>query len=226
MMSKIVMALSGGLDSAVMLGKFCAEGHDVTVFHFQYGSKHNPYEKDAAQALANFYGKQLFQCDLSAVVGNFKSNLLAGQGDVPEGHYEAESMRQTVVPGRNLLFIACLAGYAESIGADLVALGVHAGDHYIYPDCRPEFISSAAGTVYLSSDGKISIATPFKAIDKTAIVRVGMRYMTPFSLTRTCYKPQSRACGKCGSCQERLTAFAAVGMDDPIPYESRELIPK
>ena len=191
---------------------------------FQYGSRHNIYEKQAAQKVADFYQIHHKIIDLTSFMCDFNSALMKSGENLPHGHYEEESMRKTVVPGRNLIFTSILAGIAESVGAKSIALGVHAGDHFIYPDCRPEFIYSAQKTIGLSSDGKVNISAPYLDKTKDEIVAVGLHLGVPFELTRTCYADQIIACGKCGSCQERLTAFKANGMEDPLMYESRELI--
>jgi 7-cyano-7-deazaguanine synthase len=163
----------------------------------------------------------LHEFNLTDAFGDFNSNLLKSGGDIPEGHYEEESMKLTVVPGRNLIFSAIMAGLAESIGAEDIALGVHSGDHAIYPDCRPDFIISLAETVKASSDGKVKVRTPLLFEDKTSILRIGhsLNPPVPYKLTRTCYKDQELSCGKCGSCQERLEAFGKLGIKDPIDYE-------
>lgn len=218
------MGLSGGMDSVTLLAHLLHEGYDVFACIFSYGSKHNVYENKAARNVIEYYQKQgapvreVF-LDISGVTTLFKSDLLLSGGEIPEGHYEAESMKSTVVPGRNLIFTSIMAGLAESVGAVAVALGVHSGDHHIYPDCRPEFIKSADTTVYLSSDKKVQIVTPFTNYTKLGILRVGYNLFVPYELTRTCYKNQELSCGKCGSCQERLEAFALFGKTDPIQYE-------
>jgi 7-cyano-7-deazaguanine synthase len=230
---KTVLALSGGLDSTTLLLYLLNMGHEVFPLSFQYGSKHNSYERKAVskvyRALAS--NKQVYTpavLDLFPVFANLPINstlLLSGE-DVPEGHYEEESMRKTVVPGRNLIFASILASYAEAVGADIVSLGVHAGDHHIYPDCRPYFIGSLNQTILASTDRKVYVFAPFLDNTKEMIVKIGLEMGVPFELTRTCYKDQEIACGKCGSCQERLEAFALNNARDPLEYEIRELLPK
>jgi 7-cyano-7-deazaguanine synthase len=116
-----------------------------------------------------------------------------------------------------------MAGLAESVGAEKVALGVHSGDHFIYPDCRTEFIKALDTTIFLSSDRKVEITAPLANENKFSILQMGYKLPipVPYSLTRTCYKDQPISCGKCGSCNERLEAFEAMGIDDPIKYECR-----
>jgi 7-cyano-7-deazaguanine synthase len=226
--NKVVMGLSGGMDSSTLLGYLLREDKEVHCCIFTYGSKHNKYENSAASNVAEFYQKLgcsvfIHRFDFSHLTTDFKSDLLQSGGDIPEGHYNDENMRSTVVPGRNLIFLSIMAGLAESIGAGTIALGVHAGDHHIYPDCRAEFIKAADLAVYLSSDKKVAVVAPFQSLDKAGILRIGygIGYGTgivPYVLTRTCYKDQERSCGKCGSCQERLEAFKLIGKIDPIVY--------
>jgi 7-cyano-7-deazaguanine synthase len=225
-MKKIVMGLSGGMDSTTLLGILLSEGYEVHTCTFMYGSKHNSYEFNAVNKIINFYKERnhpIFSkhFNLTAAFQGFESALLISGEDIPEGHYEAESMKKTVVPGRNMIFASIMAGLAESIGAEAIALGVHQGDHHIYPDCRKEFIKAFDSAVYLSSDHKVSIYTPLINDTKSSILVKGytLELIPPYELTRTCYKNQTLSCGKCGSCQERLEAFNNIHIIDPIEYE-------
>jgi len=222
MRTKAVLSLSGGLDSTTLLAWMLKEmKFDVVPVSFNYGSKHGEYELDAAKKIVTHYGLLCpwYIFDLKDVFTFFKSNLLRGGGLIPEGHYEAESMKQTVVPGRNLIFASVLTGLAQTIGASVVALGVHAGDHAIYPDCRPNFIQHLRATVEEATEGQVSVITPFLQWSKIDIVAQGLRLKVPYQLTRTCYKEQDVACGRCGSCVERREAFVKNHAIDPIAYE-------
>ena len=229
-MRKVVMGLSGGMDSATLLGLLLNQGAEVHCCSFYYGSKHNVYERKAAAKLILHYTKMGFpvrwyEIDLTEAFKNFSSNLLLSGGDIPEGHYNDENMKVTMVPGRNMIFSAIMAGLAESVGATTIALGVHAGDHHIYPDCRAEFIKALDSAIYLSSDRKVSVITPLLEYDKAGILMMGYSDFVnkvPYQLTRTCYKDQELSCGKCGSCRERLEAFEHLMIEDPIPYEKHE----
>lgn len=223
---KAVMGLSGGMDSSTLLGWLLREGYEVHACLFRYGSKHNEYEHKAALQILDFYQQKghlvaAHPFNFSNLTGEFKSDLLLSGGDIPEGHFNDEVMKRTVVPGRNLMFISIMAGLAESIGAGVIALGVHAGDHFIYPDCREEFIQSASLTVFLSTDRKVRVIAPFQHLEKSGILLRGhnLSPRVPYELTRTCYKDQNVSCGKCGSCRERLEAFNLIGIPDPIVYE-------
>lgn len=217
---KAILALSGGMDSATVLGWLLKMGYEVECYSFTYGSKHNQWEFISAQEIAAFYGLELHgPIDLSNIMSSFKSNLLKGQGEIPEGHYEDATMSQTVVPGRNIIFLSILAGLAWSKGASKIALGIHQGDHAIYPDCRVEFYEAMKKAISTGTDNNVDdIIAPFLYTDKTGILDWGLKNRVPYHLTRTCYKDQPISCGKCGSCTERLVAFASAGVPDPIVY--------
>jgi 7-cyano-7-deazaguanine synthase len=223
-MTKVLVSLSGGMDSAAVLGKTLEHStpDEVVAVSFLYGSKHNQYEMAAAERVANYYGVKRQVIDTAPTMLGFNSNLLQSGGPIPEGHYTDKSMAATVVPCRNLIFASILAGLAESLGAEFFTLGVHAGDHAIYPDCRPEFVHALRKAVWEATEKKVTVLAPFIDDTKTTIIEKAKWFKTqvPWNLTRTCYKDQQKACGKCGSCVERLEAFAANGMTDPVEYES------
>jgi len=223
---KAIVALSGGMDSTTLLAEALQYMDVVLAVGFQYGSKHNPYEINAARTIATYYKVKYRRIDIQDAFDGSNSALMDDIRDVPEGYYEGENMRATVVPGRNLIFAAIAAAIAESAGAQYVFMGIHAGDHHIYPDCRPEFAFALGAAIKSSSDGKVDLAVPFLHFHKEHILKRGFDLKVPYDMTRTCYKDQHTACGKCGSCQERLAAFAKLGQKDPIPYESRVLIPQ
>jgi len=225
---KVLVSLSGGMDSSTMVGHLIVNGgYSVSCVNFTYGSKHNQYEIESARNINSYYKlPKLIELDLSDIFKNIKSNLLLSGGEIPEGHYNDESMKLTVVPGRNTIFSSIMYGIAESLGFDYIALGVHKGDHFIYPDCREEYITSLRKTIELASDGKVSVLTPFINDDKYGILKVGQMIDVPYHLTRTCYKNQKFSCGVCGSCSERLEAFQKIGIIDPIVYESNNSVKK
>lgn len=230
-MKRVMVSLSGGLDSCVTLGyvrqqlKLLASMYEANrptkmmAVGFTYGSKHNEYENEAAKNIAQHYDIEFRLIDLTAVMQSFRSNLLKSGGAIPEGHYEAPSMTQTVVPGRNMIFVSILAGLAESLEFDTIALGIHSGDHHIYPDCRPDFFVAVSQAVRESTEGRVGLYAPFINDPKQTLVKRGHELGVPFHLTRTCYKDQPVACGKCGACQERKEAFALNGLVDPLRYE-------
>jgi 7-cyano-7-deazaguanine synthase len=218
-MKKIVMALSGGMDSTTMLAHYLYNDYEVETLTFTYGSKHNQYENKAAEDICKYYGLKYNLCDLSNIIGTFfKSDLLKSGGDIPEGHYTDASMSRTVVPGRNIIFLSILSGYAWSVNANKIAIGIHQGDHAIYEDCRKEFYKAMDTAIYLGTGSRVEIDAPFVGTDKTGICKIGLDLKVPYELTRTCYKDQPISCGKCGSCVERLEAFSLNNSKDPIKY--------
>lgn len=221
MKKKILVSLSGGMDSTTVLAAVMEQEHQqqIKAVSFTYGSKHNQFENEAAEKIAAHYGIPLQKIDISSIMSNVKSDLLLSGGEIPEGHYQAETMRQTVVPGRNIIFCSILAGIAMSEGASEVWLGVHSGDHHIYPDCRPDFVRHMAEAVFHGTGEKVFLTAPYLYINKMDILKRGMAMKVPYHLTRTCYKNQPIACGKCGSCRERLEAFERLEISDPLAYE-------
>jgi len=227
--NKVVIGLSGGMDSAALLGHYVQQGYRVHCCSFIYGSKHNDYELQSAENIVSYYNDQPdldeqvvhHVIDIRTIFQHADSSLMKSGEDIPEGHFNSESMQSTIVPGRNLIFASIMASIAESVGASKIGLGVHSGDHHIYPDCRPEFINSLSNTIHESTDWQVLVEAPFQNMNKADILKYGysMNTKVPFSKTRTCYKTQPISCGKCGSCRERLEAFESIGMIDPIEYE-------
>lgn len=222
---KVVLGLSGGMDSAALCAYYLDNGYQVIPVNFHYGSKHNHYEAEAARKLEkHFRLPKSIKIDLPFIPEHFKSSLLLGGGPIPEGHYKDTSMAQTVVPGRNIIFISVMAGIAWSKGAQVVAYGAHSGDHTIYEDCRPEFFHSMSMAISTGTGKRVLLEAPFLNFTKADIINSG-RLCTPsvpWEITRTCYKDQPLSCGKCGSCVERLEAFKLVGLQDPLPYQQEQ----
>lgn len=219
---KVVVSISGGMDSTT-LAYFAKEmGAEVKLVSFEYGSKHNLYERKALSRISSHIGLPIDRINLQPAFSGIESNLMRNGGDIPHGHYERSNMSLTVVPGRNLIMASVLAGIAESAGFDSVWLGTHDGDHAIYPDCREEFVNAASLAVNLSSAGRVGVDAPFICMDKRSILKVGTKLNVPYQATRTCYSPQHVSCGKCGACVERLEAFEFCGIVDPLIYDDRE----
>ena len=216
---KAIVSLSGGMDSAIVLAEAISEGLKVDAIGFCYGSKHNQYENEAARKIAAHYEVPFDLIDLSAVTSHFESDILLSGGDIPEGHYEDASMSKTVVPGRNIIFASILAGIAWTRKAGEIWLGIHSGDHAIYPDCRPEFFDYMCSAIRTGTDGRVMLRAPFLDGDKGWILSEGLELKVPYQHTRTCYKNQPVACGKCGACVERLEAFEMNHVKDPVQYE-------
>jgi 7-cyano-7-deazaguanine synthase len=218
-MKKVIISLSGGMDSTTLLGYLLDKNYEVKCVNFQYGSKHNSKEKCSFRDIVNHYNVQHKSIDLSGIFSHFESNLLSNGGDIPSGHYAADNMTLTVVPGRNSIMTTILAGLAESIGFDTIALGQHHGDFHIYPDCRPKFVESINETIRLSSDDKVQVIAPFIDKTKADICKIGLDLNVPYHLTTTCYNGREKACSICGSCSERIESFLTHNAKDPIDYE-------
>ena len=157
--------------------------------------------------------------DLSAInplLGN--NSLSSDQTEIPEGHYEEESMKLTVVPNRNMIMLSVAVGWALALKFDAVAYGAHSGDHAIYPDCREEFAQALDRAVSLCDWHGMRLMRPFVKMDKGEIAKRGAALGVPFDLTWTCYKGGDVHCGKCGACQERREAFATHGIYDPVAF--------
>ena len=139
--------------------------------------------------------------------------------EVPEWKYDDLSMVQTVVPNRNMVFLALATSYAIGLGAEAVSFGAHSGDHAVYPDCRPEFVQAMDRAIDLCDYSKVFLDAPFLNLTKAEILHIGVKLGVDYSLTWSCYKGNELACGKCGTCDERLRAFREVGIEDPLKYK-------
>jgi len=234
-----VMALSGGMDSTGLLMHLLADGHEVHALSYDYGQKHS-LELDRAKANINYLKSKGITVshkivDLRSAMSVFHSALTDDSMDIPEGHYEESQMKQTVVPNRNAIFSSVLYGYALSIALKKdqevkIALGVHSGDHEIYPDCRPEFYGALENAFQIGnwSSDKVSFYLPYIGGNKETILkdaekcldRLGLDFNTVFANTNTSYDPDDmgRSSGKSGADVERILAFHAVGRADPVPY--------
>lgn len=220
---KVLAVVSGGMDSVTMLHDLVAQGHEVSVVSFNYGQRHIK-ELEVAKRNADKLGLKHKVIDMAFMAQLLDNSALTGDTDVPEGHYEADNMKLTVVPNRNMIMASIAVGLAVNNGQEAVALGVHSGDHAIYPDCRPEFIKELNDVTQIANYEPIIILAPYIDKDKTSIIKRGLEIGVDYSKTWTCYKGLNKACGKCGSCQERLEAFRNNNKEDPVDYETRELI--
>lgn len=219
-MEKVVISLSGGMDSTTLLAYFKNKNYQIKCINFQYGSKHNLKELESISNIIKYYNISYSIIDLNSIFTNIQSALLISGDCIPEGHYEASNMSQTVVPGRNAIMTTISAAYAESNDFNYVMLGQHKGDHEIYLDCRKEFVESINNTIQLSTGGKVSILSPFIEKSKAEICKIGLDLKVPYELTTTCYNGRKFACGKCASCVERIESFLINKSIDPIQYET------
>ena len=238
-MIRSVMALSGGIDSTSLLLRLLAEGSNVTCLTYDYGQKHSIEIDRSKQNIAylsdNGYVVEQLVIDLKSAMSTLKSALTSKDVDVPEGHYESSQMKQTVVPNRNAIFSSILYGHALSISTSedcdvRIALGVHSGDHEIYPDCRPEFYDSLERSFSIGNwdSERVSFFLPYITGDKTTILEdalescnsLGLNFDTIFSNTNTSYNPDEhgRSSGRSGADVERVLAFHSIGRADPIEY--------
>ncbi|MFC4257514.1 7-cyano-7-deazaguanine synthase QueC [Marinobacter lacisalsi] len=216
----IVVIYSGGMDSFTLLHRALAEGHRVHALSFDYGQRH-VRELEAAASVCGELGVPHKVLDIRSLQAVMAGSALTGGSAVPEGHYEEDSMKSTVVPNRNMILLSLATGYAVTVEADAVWFGAHGGDHAIYPDCRPEFVEKMDAVCRVANYEPVAIEAPYIHASKTDILAEGVAMDLDYSQTWTCYNGRQKACGVCGSCVERLEAFAANGLTDPIPYEAR-----
>ena len=219
-----VVLFSGGLDSTTLFYHLLEEGYQVAGLGVNYGQRHRR-EVRAAASIAAVAAKRY-----GAAVSHTTKNLdtlgllLGGSSQtskhvaVPKGHYADESMKATVVPNRNMILLALATGYAVSLRYGAVAYAAHAGDHPIYPDCRPAFADAMQEVMKVASYEPIQLLRPFVNIDKTAIARKAAELGVPIEMTWSCYEGLEHHCGECGTCVERIEAIRDAGIDDPTEY--------
>jgi len=241
MVGKIaVMALSGGMDSTSLLMRLLADGYEVHALSYDYGQKHR-VELQRAQANLSYLAQNGHHVshqviDLTSAMSSFHSALTDRAIKIPEGHYEQEQMKLTVVPNRNAIFASILYGHALSIAIKQrvnveIALGVHSGDHAIYPDCRPQFYAALATAFDIGNWDSEFVSFTLPYIDghketilrdaEKAIAKLGLDFDIVFANTNTSYNPdeQGRSSGTSGADVERILAFHAIGRNDPAPYD-------
>ena len=235
-----VVIYSGGLDSFTLLHWVRInlmrdtlqvpgtepEPQTLTALSFNYRQRHKKELRYAARVCSDF-GIPHKIINLGVLSDLAPGSALTGDIPVPHGHYAADNMKTTVVPGRNMVMLALAASYAESMCGEkdsaVIYYGAHSGDHTIYPDCRPDFIKPMIQAVSASSDRRVSMRAPFMDIDKTGILRRGLSLDLDYTNTWSCYEGGDRPCGKCGACQERAEAVALNNAVDPtIPVSSAE----
>ncbi|MDA2937250.1 7-cyano-7-deazaguanine synthase QueC [Acidobacteria bacterium AH-259-A15] len=221
-----ILIYSGGIDSTTLLYSFLSKGYGVKALGIDYGQRHLK-ELTAARNICENLGVEFRVGNLAELRPLLAGSSLTSQEvDVPEGYYTDESMKLTVVPNRNMLMMSVAIAWAISSDFDSVAYAAHAGDHAIYPDCRPEFVDALARAAALCHYHSIQILRPFMQKTKAEIVKMGHELRVPFSLTWSCYKGGELHCGRCGTCTERAEAFLLAGVSDPTTYASAPRIPE
>lgn len=215
----LLVVLSGGLDSTVLLGLARTHGAiRVETISIDYGQRHMK-ELMRAERIAAYYGVPWDVVNVSTL-----GSLLAGSAltsadvAVPDGHYAEPSMRATVVPNRNMILLSIAMGVAIARGLGAVGYGAHAGDHAIYPDCRPQFVDAMQRVANTVDYTPLEIWAPFLHCTKADIARAGAMIDAPLDQTWSCYKGGVQHCGTCGTCVERKEAFVLAGVNDPTEY--------
>jgi len=212
-----VIVLSGGLDSTTLL--YEEQERVALAVSFEYGSNHNSRELGCARRHCERLGVEHIVITLDFFKRYFHSSLLDGYEAVPSGSYDDDNMRSTVVPFRNGIMLSIACGIAESRGLQRVLIANHGGDHAIYPDCRPEFISAIDAAAQAGTYIKVKVEAPYTKLTKSDIVRRGSELGVDYADTYSCYCGGERHCGHCGTCTERREAFQMAGIPDPTPYE-------
>lgn len=212
-----LIVLSGGMDSVSLL--YVRRETIALAVTFDYGSNHAEREIAMARENCRRLDIEHLVIPLDFMAKYFKSALLEGADAIPDADYATENMTATVVPFRNGIMLSIAAGIAESRGLKRVLIANHSGDHAIYPDCRPEFISAMSEATRRGTYPGIVVDAPFTNLTKAEIARQGSAAGADFSLTYSCYKGGEHHCGKCATCRERRQAFLDAGLPDPTVYD-------
>lgn len=215
---KSLVILSGGLDSTTLLYELVYKGQNVEAITFNYNQRH---QKEILKAALTCKKLGVFQKIVNVDCLNeiAPSALTRNNIPVPEGNYADGNMKITVVPNRNMVLLSLALSYAITINAKYIYYGAHAGDHTIYPDCRAVFVEAMNNAAMLCDFKERQIKAPYLLLNKADIVKKGLQLHVDYSLTWTCYKGEELACGKCGSCVERLEAFELNNTKDVIKYK-------
>ena len=219
---KAVVLFSGGLDSTTCLYWALSKGYECIALNIAYGQRHIK-ETACAKKICSKLGVKMQSINLSLPWLKEATSLVGKNKTLPSENLEKihnkKRLPSTYVPGRNLLFIALAASYADSIGAEAIIAGPNAIDYSGYPDCRPEFYKPLSKAVKEGTSGAISgksikIITPLLKLSKAQIAKLGAKLKVPFGLTWTCYKGGAKPCGKCDACRLRAQGFKEAGILD------------
>jgi 7-cyano-7-deazaguanine synthase len=217
-MSKAIVLLSGGMDSAVTAAVARRENEEVIALNAYYGQKHS-VERECARKLVGLLKLDGYiELDLSFIFTHMRSSLLRLSNIPIDDNQPKNEVGATYVPGRNSIFLSIAAGIADSMGAQFVYYGAHQEDHAGYPDCRAEYFVAIRDALRLGTKNEVVLKAPFITKPKSYIVRTGIELGVPFEHTHSCYRGERPACGTCPTCQIRLQAFAEAGIEDPLPY--------
>jgi 7-cyano-7-deazaguanine synthase len=206
------------MDSTTMLYEYKDE--IALAVTFDYGANHGPREIPLARMHCQRLGIEHLVISMDFMYRYFQSSLLSGAEAIPEGSYDDQNMRSTVVPFRNGIMLAIACGLAESRGLKRLMLANHAGDHAIYPDCRPAFVEAMSQATQAGTYDGITIFAPYTQLTKGQIAAHGKRLGLDYSETWSCYKGGEKHCGRCGTCVERREALAEAGIEDTTEYEA------
>ena len=216
-MKDSVIIVSGGMDSITLLYEY--KERIALGVSFDYGSNHNAREIPFAELHCRRLGIPHLTIPLDFMHRYFRSSLLEGAEAIPEGNYDDDNMKSTVVLFRNGIMLSIAAGLAESRGLHYVMMANHGGDHTIYPDCRPAFVDAMSQATEAGTYVGVQVSAPYTQITKTDIARRGAALGIDYTETWSCYKGGERHCGKCGTCRERIEALAEAGIEDHTLYE-------
>ena len=215
-MKDSILILSGGMDSVTLL--YDCQERIALAISFDYGSNHNAREIPFARMHCERLGIPHLVIPLDFMSTYFRSSLLSGAQDIPEGHYADENMKSTVVPFRNGIMLAIATGMAESNDLSYVMMANHGGDHTIYPDCRPEFVEAFDAAAHAGTYNGVHLLSPYCNLTKGQIAARGRELGINYAETWSCYKGGDKHCGRCGTCIERKEALAEAGIPDPTEY--------
>ena len=218
-MKDSVIIVSGGMDSITMLYEY--KDRIKLAISFDYGSNHNAREIPFAKLHCNRLGIRHIVLSLDFMRQYFKSSLLEGAESIPEGSYDEDNMKSTVVPFRNGIMLSIAIGIAESHHLKYVMMANHGGDHTIYPDCRPEFVHAMSDAAVAGTFVGVELWAPYTDLTKAEIARHGKSLGVDYAETWSCYKGLEHHCGNCGTCLERKNALREAGIEDRTLYEDK-----
>lgn len=223
MTNSTVAVASGGMDSSTLCYWLADRNELGLIVSVDYGQRHVK-ELDSARRIADNLNTECVVLDLTALGSQLGGSALTDDIEVPHGHYASENMRVTVVPNRNMILLAAAGGVAVARGMTALATAVHAGDHYVYPDCRPEFTEAVSNTLEIATAGfgDVTVQAPFVNKTKADLATIGHQLGVPWADTWTCYEGGDIHCGRCATCVERIEAFALADIPDPTAYNDTD----